>query len=70
MTEEEFEKKWQEREIQEREYERHRRKEHNTAVWLLLALPVICILNLPIGTVCIVGTIVYYVLKAIARRFK
>ena len=70
MDEEEFEKKWREREIQEREYKEHQRKEQNSLFWLLLGLPIVCILNVQIGTVCIVGTIVYFVIKAIAGKGK
>ena len=70
MNEEEFEKKWREREREEAEYRRHQQKEHNALFWLLLALPVICILNVQIGAVCIAGTIVYYVIKAIAGKGK
>jgi len=70
MTDEEFEKKWREREIQAAEYQRHRQKENNTLAWLLLGLPIVCILNVQIGVVCIVVTIAVFAIGAIARRFK
>ena len=64
MTDEEFEKKWREREIQEAENQRHREKESNTAAWLFLGLPVVCILNEQIGLVCIAVTIAVIAIRA------
>lgn len=56
MTEEEFKTA-----IADREYKRHRQRENFAIAWFLLGLPLVCSISWPIAVLCILGTVLYYV---------